>query len=257
MPINEVFPNPTVKQVFFQIRFPNLFFLESRIGDLQQQVMQEFPEATLLRQQHVVFADIAVEPPESPRLPPDVDGPTSRKIWQFNSPKGYKLSVTTDSLAITSEHHKTYDKDDANRFRDVIQRVLTAFAGVAPVPEYARVGLRYVDHCPIMEKTNESFEAYYSTSFPLTRFSLADAEEMSFAAIVTRGRHQLRYVEALRKDSDADSGFVLVLDFDGFAKDVPSGECLTVTDELHTLIDEAFSETIKQPVYDYMRREGG
>ena len=31
MAINEVFPNPTVKKVIFQIRFPNLFFIESKI----------------------------------------------------------------------------------------------------------------------------------------------------------------------------------------------------------------------------------
>ena len=33
MPIHEVFPSPTVKQVIFQVRFPNLFYLESRMGE--------------------------------------------------------------------------------------------------------------------------------------------------------------------------------------------------------------------------------
>jgi len=45
MQINEVFPNPTVKQVIFQIRFPNLFYLESKIGEYQLKIMQRFPES--------------------------------------------------------------------------------------------------------------------------------------------------------------------------------------------------------------------
>ena len=33
--MGEIYPNPTVKRVIFQARFPNLFYLESKIGDLQ------------------------------------------------------------------------------------------------------------------------------------------------------------------------------------------------------------------------------
>jgi hypothetical protein len=40
MAIEEVFPNPTVKQVAFEIRFPNLFYLESKIGELQVKIME-------------------------------------------------------------------------------------------------------------------------------------------------------------------------------------------------------------------------
>jgi len=39
MAIAEIFPNPTVKSVFFEVRFPNLFYLEAKIGDLQLKVL--------------------------------------------------------------------------------------------------------------------------------------------------------------------------------------------------------------------------
>jgi hypothetical protein len=45
---DEVFPNPTVKTVIFQIRYPNLFYIESRIGDIQVKIMDDFPESSLL-----------------------------------------------------------------------------------------------------------------------------------------------------------------------------------------------------------------
>ena len=48
MSINEIFPKPTVTQVIFQIRFPNLFFIENKIGDLQLKIMKEFPHSKLI-----------------------------------------------------------------------------------------------------------------------------------------------------------------------------------------------------------------
>ena len=59
MAIDEVFQNPTVKQVIFQIRFPNLFYMESRIGDYQLKIMNDFPESSLLHRRGVLIASLA------------------------------------------------------------------------------------------------------------------------------------------------------------------------------------------------------
>jgi hypothetical protein len=45
--ITEVFPNPTVKQVVFQVKFPNLFYLENKIGDFQMKIMKDYPKSEL------------------------------------------------------------------------------------------------------------------------------------------------------------------------------------------------------------------
>ena len=59
--INEIFPHPTVKRVVFQIRFPNLFYIENKIGDFQMKIMKEFPQSALIFRKQVVFADIGPE----------------------------------------------------------------------------------------------------------------------------------------------------------------------------------------------------
>lgn len=176
-----------------------------------------------------------------------------RKIWQFSSPKGYKLGVTTDRLSVTSEHHKTYNQSTSDNFRDVIDRVIASFLAVARIPEFSRVGLRYIDHCPVFEKTDDSFAQYYQTCISAGRFSIADAALLEFRTVTAVGEHQLRYHELLREDDEADSGFVLVLDFDGFAQNVPTANCLAVTDELHEIISDAFEQSIKEPLFQYMR----
>jgi uncharacterized protein (TIGR04255 family) len=248
MPIQEIFPKPTVKQVIFQIRFPNLFYLESRIGEFQLKIMKEFPESALLFRRQVVFADIG---PESKleNLPQDSEG---KKIWQFRSPKKFELSVLNNSLDISSPYHKTYNMDGSDKFRDIISYVLNAFFEIMQVPIITRIGLRYIDECPIPAKTNEIFNKYYNSVFPLDRFRLDDSDQMVFQATVKRDAYYLRYVEKL---SSANNKYNLILDFDGSAININPKDCLDVTDHLHEIILNEFETTIKEPVYEMMRNK--
>jgi len=251
MVITEVFPNPTVKQVIFQITFPNLFYMENKIGDLQLRIMNEFPSSSLLFRRQLVFADMGPEG-KIEEISPKFDKEFGKKIWQFKSDKNYTLSVLTDSLDITSQFHKTYNGDDPNKFKDVIEFVLRHFLEVTAIPLLKRVGLRYVDECPLPIKDNDTFRSYYNSVFPVDRFDIADASEMFFRTVSKRGNYHLIYMESLRKLKDE---YKLILDFDGFATNIPSEECLRVTDELHRLISEEYERTIKEPVYEFMRQE--
>lgn len=120
------------------------------------------------------------------------------------------------------------------------------------VPIFVRIGLRYIDECPIPAMNNEQFKSWYDSTFPVDRFALSDVSDMLFKTVVRRGALNLRYIEALKKD---ESGYKLILDFDGFAKDVPSKDFLKVADEMHALISSEYEKTIKAPVYEYMRKK--
>jgi uncharacterized protein (TIGR04255 family) len=248
LPIQEIFPNPTVKQVIFQIRFPNLFYLESRIGEFQLKVMKEFPESALLFRRQVVFADVGPEG-KLENIPQDSDG---KKIWQFKSPKNFELSVLSNSLDITSKYHKTYNLEGSDKFREIIDYVLKAFFEIMQVPIITRIGLRYIDECPIPAKNNETFRNYYNSVFPLDRFKLDDSDQMLFQATIKRDKYSLRYVEKL---SVLDNKYKLILDFDGSAVDIIPENCLQVTDDLHEIILNEFETTIKEPVYELMRNK--
>lgn len=251
MVIDEVFPNPTVKQVIFQIRFPNLFYMEQKIGDLQLKIMKEFPNSSLLFRRQVVFVDMGPKG-KIEEVSPPFDKEFGKKIWQFKSEKNYTLSLLTDSLDIVSEFHKTYAGNDPNKFRDVIEFVLHHFFEVTAIPLLNRVGLRYIDECPLPSKDNETFKSWYNSVFPIERFNIADAEEMRFRAVTKKGEFYLMYAETLQKRKDE---YKLILDFDGSAKNIPSESCLKVTDELHRIISDEYEATIREPVYNYMRQE--
>jgi len=179
----------------------------------------------------------------------------TQKIWQFRSPKNYAFDVQTNRLAITSEYHKTYNLGQGDRFREVIQYVMDAFLSVTGVPILTRIGLRYLDECPLPAKDNVSLSNYYDTSFPLSRFSIADATEMRFQTVVKTQDAFFRYAETLLNMADGSNK--LLLDFDGFREKISARDYLAVTDQLHNIISDEFEKTIKQPVYDFMRKPRG
>ncbi len=252
MSISEVFPNPTVQQVIFQIRFPNLFYMENKIGDLQMKVMEKFPQSALIYRIPIMFADIGPEV-KVEDVQGDLDKKNGVKIWQFKSNKDFKLNISSGSLDITSQHHKTYNLEGGDKFREIIKFVLDSFFEIVSIPIISRIGLRYIDECPITSKNNSTFKSYYDSIFPIGRFNLADVSEMDFKTVVKREEYSLRYIESLKKTGDE---YKLILDFDGFAIDIAPKDYLNITDKLHTIISEEYEKTIKEPIYEYMRQRG-
>jgi uncharacterized protein (TIGR04255 family) len=250
MPITEVFIKPTVKQVIFQIRFPNLFFIESKIGEIQMSIMDKFPESALLFRRQLILADMG----PSAKIEEIQDKMTheqGKKVWQFNSPLGYQLNILTDSLDITSQYHKTYDNVESdNRFKDIIEHVLKPFFKITNLPVIGRIGLRYIDDCTFPEKTTEAFLSHFNSCLDTKRFKIEDSSEHQYKAVIKRGEYFIRYVETLNTQVTPP---LLNLDFDGFALNVQTAQCMQTTDALHKMISDEYQSTIKEPVYKYMR----
>lgn len=249
--INEVFPNPTVQQVIFQIKYPNLFYLENKIGEYQIKIMKEFPESYLSVRQQIVLAEFGLGA-KLEEYGNTADKDITKKIWHFRSENQYELNITSDSLDITSQFHKTYNNQQSDiRFRDIIKFAVDSFIELTSVPILHRIGLRYIDECPIPEKNNASFRAYYNSVFPLDRFDLKDATEMDFKTLISRGNYKLRYIESLQMIKSEPK---LILDFDGFAEKIDTNKYLEVTDELHKIISQEFECSIRKPLIEYMRK---
>lgn len=252
MPIQEVFPNPTVKQVIFQVRFPSLFYIESKIGELQLKLMEAFPTTSLTFRRQLLIAD--VDPQVSPEgFPINLEKEGTNKIWRFESQDNVQLNVLASSLDISSRYHKTYNLGAGPKFRDTIQLVLDSFIEVTSLPVFSRIGLRYVDECPVPAMENAAFSEWYNTAFPLEKFGLPETHELLFSALVRRDNHFVRYVEKLDNTGTAPR---LIMDFDSYAENVRSQDYLAIADTLHDTISAEYERTIKEPVYEFMRQGG-
>jgi len=249
MSITQIYKNPTVKQVIFQIQFPNLFFLENKIPDFQLDIMSEFPDSALLVRSPI---SIAIGNNHADQRKLDNDAATLR-IWEFKNTNGYELSVATDNLAITSNLHKTYNNEGGDhRFRETIEFVLEVFGKHINLPTVNRIGLRYIDNCPLSEKTTSTYSKYFDSAFDLDRNSIEDINEMHIYLVKDVADCKIIYQEHYEPQS---SPGIVVLDFDGYKQNVVFSDCMVVTDKLHSIISEEFERTIKEPIYRFMRGE--
>jgi uncharacterized protein (TIGR04255 family) len=210
MAAKEVFPTPLVKQVSFEVRFPNLFFLESRIGEFQVQVMQDFPHSELVHRRNLmmIFAGNA-ENPQVQELAKQQSGDTE-KIWQFKAVSGTRLEISTRNLVLTSENHSSYEGGE-KPFRGVIDKAVSEFFKLIQLPTVLRVGLRYINECPIFDKTTIMFDACYNSILPVDRFGLERLSRADCIAVAKDDNVQIQHLEGLRL---APTGDVLVLDLD-------------------------------------------
>jgi uncharacterized protein (TIGR04255 family) len=250
MIIDEVLPYPTVKQVIFQITYPDLFYLESKIGNIQQKIMKEFPKSNLIFRKKIFSFNIGMGNPLGgpENVPPE-------KIWQFESTSGTIVGVSSTSLDINSKSHNTYDSgsDENKKFKLAIKKVVDTFIEETSLPIINRVGLRYIDHCPLVRKNSETLGTWYDSKLPSQKFEIANAETMAFQTKVKIGPYYLGYAEAIAKLEGRDW---LLLDFDGSAENINAPDYLDITNELHKLIAEEYAKTIKGkegPLYKYMK----
>lgn len=251
MSIDKVFPRPTVKQVIFQIQFPNLFYLETKIPDFQLDIMKDFPESALIVNQPINFTANQQNNEHNNQFQ---ENSFAQKIWEFKNPDGYVLSVTSNSLAITSDLHKTYDNNDStNRFRDIIEQCLNIFKKHINLPFVNRIGLRYIDECPIKENTSKIYHDSFNSALSENKYNIEDIEDCMIRVVKKSDEYRIIYHEVFNFLNDGQK--FVILDFDSFALNVKFDECLQTTDKLHSLISDEFEKTIKQPIIDYMENK--
>lgn len=253
MSTGEIFVNPTVQQVFFEIRFPNLFFIESKIGEFQLQIMEKFPISQLIHSQNLLFANIqAANPQAQPAAPDQGSLPQIEKNWRFQTEDASTtLNISTSSLHITSSKYKTYNNEGATeKFRDILQYAINPFLKITSLPKLLRVGLRYIDLCPFPGYSTEQFLSYYNSAYPTRRFSIEETSVFDFATIIVRGDQKLRYAESLSIENNKPK---FTMDFDGSAEMITSTEWLNTTDSLYQLIATEYKKTILEPVKQIMR----
>ena len=246
-----VYSRPTVSQVVFQIRYPNLFMIEDRIGKFQSFIIDKFPESSLIIIKQLLFADY-VDKIDLETIPSDK--PFARKVWRFKSEENYVLGVSTNSLNISSEHHKSYNPtNNEDGFRNIIKFAVDNFFDVIPIPKIKRIGLRYIDDCPIPSKETVEFKNWYKTVLPLERFNLNDVSSMIFETKkVKKGNYFLNYRENFVPVNSEGTKYKFYMDFDSYKEDISPTNYLAILDDLHEIIHQEWVDSIKQPVKDWM-----
>ena len=248
---NEVFPTPLVKQVAFEIRFPNLFFIEGRIGEFQVLIMKDFPQSELVQRRNFMLLAGNVDSPQAQEIAKQQPSDTE-KIWQFKSESGSRVEISSKNLIVVAEKHIAYHEGGEKSFRGVVEKVVAHFLGLIQIPIVQRVGLRYINECPLFDITTEGFKACYNSILPVNRYGLENLSRADCIAVAKDGDMQIQHVESLRFATP--TGDILVLDLDAFTENTTSDKVMATADKLHEMISAEFRNVIKEPIVEYMRR---
>lgn len=239
-----------LKKLILKSNFPNLFSIENKIGEFQEKIISKFPDSQLVLRRHLLLDDRSVK--KKLETNEEVSPSAITKIWIFKSQDDVEVRLQTNSLSIISKKHKTYNNDqEEKKFRDVIDFVVGGFLNTISLPIIKRIGLRYIDECPLPSNDNETLKRLYNSSFPSDRFSVKDVNESYLFVNTTRKNHKLIYQEGIIKNPQGKQ--VLMLDFDGFENNIASKDFLKITDELHEIINEEYFSIINEPVKKYMQ----
>jgi len=167
---NEVFNNPTVVEVDYEVRFPPLFYINQKIGDFQLEILDEFPKSSQQVLSSVTFDAEGIA----------VKDETNKPVlnWVFEDSNGKtKIIVKLDRLIINSMQYKSYDSHPTDKFRDVISQVVGKFRKHVPIKRFNRIGLRYVDRCPLDDFTNNGFCRFYNPVIDINKFKVENLIE--------------------------------------------------------------------------------
>jgi uncharacterized protein (TIGR04255 family) len=252
---NEVFPTPLVKQVICEVRFPNLFFIEGRIGEFQVQVMKDFPQSELVHRRSFTVLAGNLDNPQAQELAKQQATEGTEKIWQFKSESGTRLEVSSKNLVVVAERHLSYHAGGDKSFRRVVEKAVAQFLTLIQIPVIQRVGLRYINECPLFDRTTNRFKECYDSILPVDRFGLENLSVGNCVMVAKSGAIQLHHAESLRFAAPP-TGDALILDLDASSENVAVEKVLETVDGLHDAIATEFKRVIKEPIVEFMRKAG-
>jgi len=239
---DEIFTNPPLHEVAFEVRFPHLFYINQRIGEFQLDIMDDFPKSSQTFE-HAFAIDerIAVKENENP-IP----------SWHFENESGKtKITIHSNKLNIISNEYKSYNHPLEKNFRDIIEKTVALFIKYVPIKNFTRLGIRYIDYCPLEQLENEYFKNFYTPIFDIDRYTLEDILENKMLFRVRKNDYQLLFQSAIR---EIDNSYKYIMDFDGYAINVEASNFIKVTDNLKYLIKKEFLSNITENFKEYMGR---
>ena len=211
--------------------------------------MERFPKSSLLIQSQFLISQQV----SGKIVPSDSEKVQAKKIWQFKTEEeDVTLNITVDSLDISSSKHKTYNnKGEENKFRETISFIVNSFFEIIPLNKISKMGLRYLDDCPLPDDlTKESFLDYYNSFINFSNIEdIKSVNEFGFNITMKKDDLTIIYKEKLLKKNDR---YKYDLDFDGQAMNIPVSEYLDKLDSLHDEITSCYHNIIKEPVIKLM-----
>ena len=230
--LDEVFPNPSVREVAFEIRFAPRLRIRPEIWRIQEKLAETYPQ---IGEDNV----------------PQAGGRTI-DTYTFANPSLQRLvKVSQENFIVVFNRYTTFEDFKA----EVIAQTLD-FSKEFDVGTYTRVGLRYVNHIELpTEDGIRLLQRYVNVPIDFERFDPDTVEQLLSEFRLKVGRHRLTIRGALIQVPTGSQQLLYILDLDCYGLGrYESSELSDLLDEFHDQIQNQFLEHIKNEYKTIMRR---
>jgi uncharacterized protein (TIGR04255 family) len=216
--LNVSYPNPMLKEVVCELRFPAVLKIEHGIVDFQDKIREDLPTFGL--GERIGF----------PR----------EKFWEFrNENEDLKVGVRINSLAISSYRYKKF-----NDFFPELKKYTKIFVETFDISSVLRIGLRYINE--YIFETNDAIEEYFRyfvPNFNEERINLAQARAFSLELRKRLEDSDLNLRNDFRKNEQDQYRYIL--DIDSYVnKKIRWNEVFDKIQALHDIVVKEFHENI-------------
>lgn len=231
--LSEVFPNPSVREVAFEVRFAPRLRVGPEVWRIQDKLADAYPEIT---------EEGSAQP----------DGRIVR-VYIFSDPVNHRL------IKISQENFATIF-NSYTRFEDFKTEAISRtndFAELFEVKTYHRAGLRYVNHIELSSKDGiQLLRKYINVPIDFQRFEESSIEQLLTEFRLKAGKNKLTIRGALIQLPTKIQELLYILDLDCYSSGhFEPGSLPTLLEEFHKQIQVEFLRYVTEEYKTVMRRK--
>jgi len=235
--LSEVFPNPPLVEVAFEVRFAPLLKVERQLPEFQEHIASEYP--MLGEEQRKV---------------------DNQKVKSFEfktTDQGKTIRISLRSFSFLSQKYEKFE-----RYKEELTGHLESFCDSVGVKKVTRVGLRYINNIRLSAQNG---------SYPVSKFvrPLIDTERIDLESLLNLQMQVTLQLElnqfSIRtglfplptETSDVPSAIYL-LDYDCYVlRESDLSEITDLLDQFHDHIQRQFLQDLTPTYIEIMRGKGG
>lgn len=153
--LEEVFPNPPLREVAFEIRFTPRLRVQAEIWRLQDQLVNRYPQ---------VSAESAIQP-----------NGAVLNVSVFQDPEGGRvIKVSAQNFVIAFSRYTRFEE-----FKEEVCERMQQFCSTFGISSFTRLGLRYVNEIALPTTDPESLLKYVKPMADFRRFPIQQVEQFA------------------------------------------------------------------------------
>jgi len=228
--LSEIFANPSVREVAFELRFTPRLRINAEVWKIQDSLADSYPTV-------------------SQEVQPQADGRLLQLQVFANPESGRSIKASQENFVVVFNRYGSFEE-----FKDEAFLRCEVFAREFSIQSFQRVGLRYVNHIELGAGQGvRDLQRYVNLPVDFERFDPASIEQLLTEFRLALGEHKITIRGALIRIPGKPEG-LFILDFDCYTlAPVEVGSLPTLMDEFHRKIQVQFLEHIREEYKQVMR----